>query len=620
MDSYSSPVSAVWARTQSNEDRIRLLNLLSRKELSKNPAYALRIAEQVLSDSAILEYPTQQAFALLNLGTAVAALGNYEKAVDALTEAYLYFGQQGYIIGKSHAAKEIGEVYFQQGALQMALEWNYRARNLIEAEKENYPDANVLLAAIHYSTANILVELADFQTAGVHSRLAISLLEEDPLSPRYLRLQLLQAQISLQNNQTDTAMEIVAETLNSARLLGHDTILGRALLVQAQVFGQLEKTDQALESLTEARELFERLSDPLSQAKVFLEMSQLYLKINLLNNALFFANAALKKAESIQALPETCRSLKLFSQIYKQQQRYEEALIYYQKFATLRIQQLSQLNQLILRALEAESRIEKAETENARIQAQHRELELLNARLTESIRYARRIQKSLVTPKATIKEFLPKSFRLAIPQYLVSGDFTWFSLAGNPPIPGAFVVAVVDCTGHGVPGAFMSLVGVNLLDKLVIDQGITEPGLILQGLNTELNRLLMHPNDVLTNDEVIEGMDICLALIELNCGGKVSLKFSGANRPLIIQSGETIEVIQGTRAGIGGLNSDRIIEYVTHSRTLFSGDRIFLPLMATLISWVGRNAKNIPFNALYISLKNTPRYRFKKWKRTYLFN
>jgi serine phosphatase RsbU (regulator of sigma subunit) len=133
----------------------------------------------------------------------------------------------------------------------------------------------------------------------------------------------------------------------------------------------------------------------------------------------------------------------------------------------------------------------------------------------------------------------PKSFLLYSPKDIVSGDFYWFGEVGNDR-----VLAVVDCTGHGVPGAFMSLIGNTLLNEIVYTKHMIDPGEILQALDhgiiTELNKE--------SNSDSIDGMDICLCVINKE---ENTLKFAAANRPLFYFTDAGFNEIKGERKSIG---------------------------------------------------------------------
>ncbi len=178
---------------------------------------------------------------------------------------------------------------------------------------------------------------------------------------------------------------------------------------------------------------------------------------------------------------------------------------------------------------------------NEEITAQKYIIENKNASITSSINYARRIQSAFLPDKDLLKKNLSNSFIFFQPKDIVSGDFYWFAVHNNK-----ILVAVCDCTGHGVPGALMSMIGMNLLDNLVYIQNITNPAIILTELDKGFKRQLQKP-EVSIND----GMDI--ALCEIDKETKI-LSFAGAHCPLTFIEDGVMTNIKGSRCAIGGEN------------------------------------------------------------------
>ena len=186
----------------------------------------------------------------------------------------------------------------------------------------------------------------------------------------------------------------------------------------------------------------------------------------------------------------------------------------------------------------------------ARLEKQNEQLSVRNKYITDSINYAKRIQTAILPNDTRLSQLFPKNFQLYNPKDIVSGDFYWFGEVGDNKI-----IAVVDCTGHGVPGAFMSLIGNTLLNEIVYTKQITDPGAILQeldlGIITELNKD--------ANTETLDGMDLGLCIINREAN---SLQYAGANRPLFCFSGGNFKEIKGDRKSIGD-NRKEIIYQTT---------------------------------------------------------
>ncbi len=166
-----------------------------------------------------------------------------------------------------------------------------------------------------------------------------------------------------------------------------------------------------------------------------------------------------------------------------------------------------------------------------------------NRSITDSIRYAKTIQQAMLPTDNTLKEVLNEYFVFYKPKDVVSGDFYWLAIHE----PHVFFVAVVDCTGHGVPGAFMSMISMSLLHEAVGQQKIIEPANILAYVNIEIRNSLKQAE---TNNR--DGMDLSLCKVEKTANKPTKITFSGAKRPLYYtEKGELVE-IKGTRKNIGG--------------------------------------------------------------------
>ena len=187
------------------------------------------------------------------------------------------------------------------------------------------------------------------------------------------------------------------------------------------------------------------------------------------------------------------------------------------------------------------------------------ELELKNKDITDSIRYAKRIQIAILPPDIPFDD----TFILFKPKDIVSGDFYWMTSQADKEF-----FAAIDCTGHGVPGAFMSFIGYTSLNKIVIEQGIHEPAEILDRLNEEVANALHQKGE----EAVKDGMD--LALVKYTPESR-ELEYAGAFNPLILfQNGEIIE-IKANRFSIGH-STGKELKFTNHKIKTKKGDTVYL--------------------------------------------
>jgi PAS domain S-box-containing protein len=186
-----------------------------------------------------------------------------------------------------------------------------------------------------------------------------------------------------------------------------------------------------------------------------------------------------------------------------------------------------------------------------------------NTDITDSITYAKKIQEAILPKREEILALIPESFVLYKPRDIVSGDFYWFSETDN-----SLIIAVADCTGHGVPGAFMSMIGNSLLHKIVNDKKINDPGEILKILDEEIIKALKQKEAAENSD----GMDIVVLEID-----KINrtLRSSSANRPVYLIRNKKLWDVPGNKFPIGGYSS-KDKTFKTHIESIQTGDTLYL--------------------------------------------
>jgi ligand-binding sensor domain-containing protein/serine phosphatase RsbU (regulator of sigma subunit) len=203
---------------------------------------------------------------------------------------------------------------------------------------------------------------------------------------------------------------------------------------------------------------------------------------------------------------------------------------------------------------------EKVKERTAEVVQKSKEIEEKNRDITASIRYAERIQRAMLPKEDTFED----TFVLFMPKDIVSGDFYWMYDNGDTQF-----IAAVDCTGHGVPGAFMSIIGHNSLNKVVREYGLTRPSAIVDQLNVEVMKALMQRHEKAVND----GMD--LALIAFN-RKTFSLEFAGAYNPLYhVRKGE-VSVYKGDRFPIGMTTMDERKNFSNQVIEIQPGDMLYM--------------------------------------------
>lgn len=189
--------------------------------------------------------------------------------------------------------------------------------------------------------------------------------------------------------------------------------------------------------------------------------------------------------------------------------------------------------------------------------------------ISDSINYAKRIQNAILPVTQEFKQLLPNSFILFKPRNIVSGDFYWFLDKKEK-----LFVAAVDCTGHGVPGAFMSMIGTSLLNEIVKQDNTINAAEVLDQLNIQLRIALKQDRETF---ESKDGMDIAICVIDKTT---LVIDFAGAKRPIYLakKSNQNYELqqVKGDRYSIGGMELDKNFHFSNHLFQLNKGDRFYL--------------------------------------------
>jgi serine phosphatase RsbU (regulator of sigma subunit) len=204
---------------------------------------------------------------------------------------------------------------------------------------------------------------------------------------------------------------------------------------------------------------------------------------------------------------------------------------------------------------------------NLKLTEAYDKIELKNRQITDSITYARRIQTAILPPKEIISPYLNNFFVYYSPRDIVSGDFYWFSRH-----KGKLFFIVADCTGHGVPGALMSMIGNTLLNEIINQKNILDPGEILNLLNKGVNHSLRQQgNDILTQDD---GMDVSVCCLDES--DKLTLKHACANHTIFIKSKDGIRSLKGDIFSVGGSLGQSDRTFTTNETKLSPGDHVIM--------------------------------------------
>lgn len=205
-----------------------------------------------------------------------------------------------------------------------------------------------------------------------------------------------------------------------------------------------------------------------------------------------------------------------------------------------------------------------------------------NRRIMDSIRYAHTIQLAILPKREEICRYVTDSFVIWKPKDVIGGDFFWFEAHQDD-----FLLAVIDCTGHGVPGAIMTMIAATTLDRVVHEAGCCDPAPILKELNFHVRRILHQQTSGAGSDD---GMDI--GLCHVNCTNRL-LTYAGARISLFYAREGSVYEIEGDRQSLGYKSSDVAYTYTHHSVPFYSSTSFYITTDG-LIDQIG-GKKKLPF-------------------------
>ncbi|MDQ3046449.1 MAG: tetratricopeptide repeat protein [Bacteroidota bacterium] len=565
--SVADSLIRVLATSISDTLRVNVLNNLARAVVSY-PDSSFIYANQGLTLSRKIGYAKGTAKALGNIGEVYNAKGNYNLALKHLYDAYHTYEKLGEKKSMNSIMNSIGNTHLGNRDYQRALTAFTRCKEIATAE-----DDSKALALSYFGIGNIYNEMGNRDSAMPYLTKSLKMFSEEKF----------------------TYAEAMTFTL----------------------MGQIEMEDKnfgsSLTYLNKAMDLFKQLEQLYGMGVTYHSIGQTYYKMGdkkkALENYLLAYEAHLKR-NAYDNLKETCSSISI---VYKDLGDYKNALTFNEKYRIYNDSVFNEQSRKQLLEVETQYQTEKKEKEiqikslaleksnqevknrttflyvfigvsilffimgffvyreyrqkkraNKEIILQKNIIEEKNKSITDSIRYAQYIQESILPDADTAFQHLRESFIFYRPKDIVSGDFYWIHSSGD------FVyVAAVDCTGHGVPGAFMSMVGHNGLNNAIKQLSAPDTSSIMAFLQEEVTGLFRHNYSSAT---VRDGMDVSLVRIDRK---NMQLQFSGAYNPLCIVRNKQLIEYKGDKKAVSA-HRDQDGGFSKHDIPLEKGDSVYL--------------------------------------------
>ena len=321
-----------------------------------------------------------------------------------------------------------------------------------------------------------------------------------------------------------------------------------------------------------------------------LELADLFLKKNNLEMALEHALLAESLAKEHNVISQMFQAYYEISSIYEQLGNSIEALRYFKMYHNLKEQVVGQENSRKIKQINMNHEIISVEKEKEIFKLRNVVLKEALDEINASVRYAKRIQDAISPPIELVHSKFKDAFVIYKPKDIVAGDFYWMENHKNH-----LYIAVADCTGHGVPGALMSVICCNSLNRCIYEFNLTDPAQILE----KCSDLICQTFEKSTED-VKDGMDISLLVI---CNENKTYAWSGANNPLWYFENDVFHEIQPVKRPIG--KSEYSAKFVTHHLNLTNKSTVYLFTDGYADQFGGPSGKKLKYKPIIEKIKET---------------
>lgn len=508
---------------------------------------------------------------LLHLGLLYNSMGDYTQSLDYYFRCieYAKFSQDEDPGFMGKIMNNIGAVFMNQQKYDDALQY-YREAIVWKMKSDNKKDA----ASTYNNMGSIYMNRNQYDSAMYYFNMSLEIRKE---SDDYRGLGIVYKNIgecAFRQDDLETAEENFALSLEYRRKFSDQTGIASTLIAFGKLRNKQGKYAEGLRMLLEADSLAIASGSLSHQLDAATELWSIYKNMGQPSLALNYADVAIKLKDSLLNEASIRHSEEMKARYDMDQQTKElEALKIQQREDVIK----TELDQkfykvlivagaivLVLVILFFLVRARETRKAQSRLQFAYDQIETKNKDITDSIRYAKRIQQAILPDDHVLKQAFPDSFVFYRPKDIVSGDFYWHHHTENVQL-----VAVADCTGHGVPGAFMSVLGASQLTSVIAEQGQIAPGKILNLIDEGIREQLHQDGIEATRDSI----DIALCAFDRKKG---ELTFCGANRPIIVyRKTGALEIFRPSKHSVGGDSENQKV-FQEHVISLNTGDSFYL--------------------------------------------
>ena len=565
-----------WVRAQNSQmvyeyDSIKMASLysMSKEQRIKNPELSLELGQEFLEMARKSRNKAKEAIALENLARIFFNIGNYSRTLEYFFEVLSIAEEQGDRFNQSVTLNNIGIVYSENGQLEKALEYYDRSLIIKEALGSQQAVANTLsnIGLIHDELGNYDAGFNAFTKAynidKKRQNIRGMFVSLNNLGQNFLKRGMYDSALVYFNRSQDLGAGIDND-YDKAHLLNNTAAayLGKGESVNAEkYYQQAAGIGNRINARLRLKESYLGLSGVYDAMGDYGKSLEFYKNYELLKDSIF-NQENLRKIHEIEAdykirkKESEINLTKKESEIQGLRQSQTRLIAYLLisclfLFGTL-IFVLYKRNQFKIKA-------------NKDLELKNNEILSKNIDMMDSISYAKSIQESLLPDPEIMSSFFTQSFIYYKARDVINGDFFWLSDEED-----FLIFAVVDCTGHGVPGALITVMGNSLLNQVVNEKRVLYPSEILTELNYRVLNTLNQENYKVNNNE---GMDIAIGRFDK---GSMKLSFAGAKRPLYYFRNNHLNIIKGDQHSVGGTYYPRDRNYKEHEIYLDKNDSFYV--------------------------------------------
>lgn len=427
---------------------------------------------------------------------------------------------------------------------------------------------------INYTLGILYVETKDYEAALKQKLLSLEILKDSGEEYGIARALSGLATVYMLLGDYDAASQKFNEAAAGFRKTGHRIGLSRSLNDIGVLNKRKRDYEEAENFLKEAYAIRESLNHIQGMITSSYELGELKTETGHTEEAIKWLHKALLLARESKARAKECAIHKTLSQAFKLSGDMQAAYYHLEEYVNIQSAILGQETAQKLRQMETRMATERAEKEaeierlkNVELKNAHDAIAMKNKDIMDSINYAKRLQEAILPPVSEIKEYLPDSFVLYKPKDIVAGDFYWaYALPRENEGP-LYFLATADCTGHGVPGAFMSLLSASILNEVIIDKKITRPDLVLNETRASIIKALSSNGA----EESKDGMDGVLCVFDLE---RMQLQYAAANNNFYIVRDNQLLEQPADKMPVGSYH-EKHLPFTLYTVPLKKGDMIY---------------------------------------------